>query len=198
MWWCTNNLNTMLYYYCCTTRHIDCLRLLCSVGAAACSLASAQPKVPSGNCRIRPSDQVRRGVQVRLLFSFFVNIMEVENVLCPCNNIYYNMLTHGWTKWGLFLTFRTKKSVLFINCLLRLFHDFRDLVDEAKNYLLLPQERPLMQGPRTRPRKPIRCGEVLFAGEFRIFSCFRQLCSIVAHYWLPQLCAIGLRWVSCP
>ncbi|NWT59805.1 KLH20 protein, partial [Erythrocercus mccallii] len=35
----------------------------------------------------------------------------------------------------------------------------RDLVDEAKNYLLLPQERPLMQGPRTRPRKPIRCGE---------------------------------------
>ncbi|XP_032802656.1 kelch-like protein 20 [Petromyzon marinus] len=39
----------------------------------------------------------------------------------------------------------------------------RDLVDEAKNYLLLPQERPLMQGPRTKPRKPIRCGEVLFA-----------------------------------
>ena len=32
----------------------------------------------------------------------------------------------------------------------------RDLVDEAKNYLLLPQERPHMQGPRTRPRKPIR------------------------------------------
>lgn len=43
---------------------------------------------------------------------------------------------------------------------------FRDLVDEAKNYLLLPQERPLMQGPRTRPRKPIRCGEVLFAGQY--------------------------------
>ena len=42
----------------------------------------------------------------------------------------------------------------------------RDLVDEAKNYLLLPQERPLMQGPRTRPRKPIRCGEVLFAGTY--------------------------------
>ncbi|KAL5012389.1 hypothetical protein ScPMuIL_010940 [Solemya velum] len=39
----------------------------------------------------------------------------------------------------------------------------RDLLDEAKNYLLLPQERPLMQGPRTRPRKPNRCGEVLFA-----------------------------------
>ena len=42
----------------------------------------------------------------------------------------------------------------------------RDLVDEAKNYLLLPQERPLMQGPRTRPRKPVRRGEVLFAGQF--------------------------------
>lgn len=40
----------------------------------------------------------------------------------------------------------------------------RDLVDEAKNYLLLPQERLLMQGPRTKPRKPIRRGEVLFAG----------------------------------
>ncbi|KAL0894361.1 hypothetical protein ABMA27_012985 [Loxostege sticticalis] len=39
----------------------------------------------------------------------------------------------------------------------------RDLLDEAKNYLLLPQERPLMQGPRTRPRKPTRRGEVLFA-----------------------------------
>lgn len=26
----------------------------------------------------------------------------------------------------------------------------RDLVDEAKNYLLLPLERPNMQGPRTR------------------------------------------------
>ena len=39
----------------------------------------------------------------------------------------------------------------------------RDLVDEAKNYLLLPQERPLMQGPRTRPRKPIKSGQVLFA-----------------------------------
>ncbi|XP_078493321.1 kelch-like protein 20 [Ciona intestinalis] len=38
----------------------------------------------------------------------------------------------------------------------------RDLVDEAKNYMLLPQERPLMQGPRTRPRRPIT-REVLFA-----------------------------------
>lgn len=39
----------------------------------------------------------------------------------------------------------------------------RDLVDEAKNYLLLPQERPLLQSARTKPRKPIRRGEVLFA-----------------------------------
>ena len=31
----------------------------------------------------------------------------------------------------------------------------RDLVDEAKNYLLLPQERGHMQGPRTRPRRPV-------------------------------------------
>ena len=41
----------------------------------------------------------------------------------------------------------------------------RDLVDEAKNYLLLPQDRSSMQGPRTRPRKPIKSGEVLFAGK---------------------------------
>ena len=40
----------------------------------------------------------------------------------------------------------------------------RDLVDEAKNYLLLPNERAQMEGPRTRPRKPVRRGEVLFAG----------------------------------
>ncbi|MFH4980882.1 hypothetical protein AB6A40_007591 [Gnathostoma spinigerum] len=39
----------------------------------------------------------------------------------------------------------------------------RDLVDEAKNYLLLPLERPHMQGPRTRSRKPVRYGEVLYA-----------------------------------
>ena len=46
----------------------------------------------------------------------------------------------------------------------------RDLVDEAKDYLLLPQERLNMQGPRTRSRKPIRSGEVLFAGLFSVFS----------------------------
>ena len=54
---------------------------------------------------------------------------------------------------------------------------YRDLVDEAKNYLLLPQERPLMQGPRTRPRKPIRCGEVLFAGRYRAATGVSYDCS---------------------
>uniref|UniRef100_A0A0N5AF26 BTB domain-containing protein n=1 Tax=Syphacia muris TaxID=451379 RepID=A0A0N5AF26_9BILA len=40
----------------------------------------------------------------------------------------------------------------------------RDLVDEAKNYLLLPLERPNMQGPRTRSRRPERFGgEALYA-----------------------------------
>ncbi|VDN24649.1 unnamed protein product, partial [Gongylonema pulchrum] len=39
----------------------------------------------------------------------------------------------------------------------------RDLVDEAKNYLLLPLERANMQGPRTRSRKPVPYGEVLYA-----------------------------------
>lgn len=72
------------------------------------------------------------------------------------------------------------------------FCPYRDLVDEAKNYLLLPQERPLMQGPRTRPRKPIRCGEVLFAGE-----CFsKQILVLIpliflCHIWFQQ----SLLWV---
>jgi kelch-like protein 20 len=39
----------------------------------------------------------------------------------------------------------------------------RDLIDEAKNYLLLPQERSQMQGPRMKSRKPVRFGQVLFA-----------------------------------
>jgi kelch-like protein 20 len=56
----------------------------------------------------------------------------------------------------------------------------RDLVDEAKNYLLLPQERLLMQGPRTKPRKPIRRGEVLFAGNNN--SLILYLITITYHY----------------
>ena len=39
----------------------------------------------------------------------------------------------------------------------------RDLVDEAKNYLLLPHERTYRTGPRFRPRKRVWRGEVLFA-----------------------------------
>ncbi|CAJ0572254.1 unnamed protein product, partial [Mesorhabditis spiculigera] len=39
----------------------------------------------------------------------------------------------------------------------------RDLVDEAKNYLLLPLERAHMQGPRTRLRRAAYCGEVLYS-----------------------------------
>lgn len=39
----------------------------------------------------------------------------------------------------------------------------RELVDEAKNYLILPQERSMMVGPRFKPRRPLRKREVLFA-----------------------------------
>ena len=42
----------------------------------------------------------------------------------------------------------------------------RDLVDEAKNYLLLPQERGHMQGPRTRPRRPVNPYEGTFFHMF--------------------------------
>ena len=47
--------------------------------------------------------------------------------------------------------------------LVRQSEDCRDLVDEAKNYLLLPEQRAQLEGPRTRPRQPMRCNEVLFA-----------------------------------
>lgn len=49
------------------------------------------------------------------------------------------------------------------NELLRSDQMCRDLVDEAKDYLLLPQERAFMQGPRTKPRKFLQTGELLFA-----------------------------------
>jgi kelch-like protein 20 len=45
----------------------------------------------------------------------------------------------------------------------------RDLVDEAKDYLLLPQDRLNKQGPRTRRRKPIKSSEMLFAGLLIVF-----------------------------
>ena len=50
----------------------------------------------------------------------------------------------------------------------------REILDRAKNYLLLPTERSSMQGIITKPRKPILRGEVLFAvGEFSsVFEIF--------------------------
>lgn len=39
----------------------------------------------------------------------------------------------------------------------------RDLVDEAKDYLLLPEKRAQLQGPRTTPRRPIQNNEIMFA-----------------------------------
>lgn len=39
----------------------------------------------------------------------------------------------------------------------------RDLVDEAKDYLLLPDQRASKQNARTQPRNPTKCDEVLFA-----------------------------------
>lgn len=40
----------------------------------------------------------------------------------------------------------------------------RDLVDEAKNYLLLPSERADRQGIRTKARVPSQYGQLLYAG----------------------------------
>ncbi len=39
----------------------------------------------------------------------------------------------------------------------------RDLVDEAKDYLLLPEQRSQLQGPRTTPRRPIQSNQIMFA-----------------------------------
>lgn len=47
--------------------------------------------------------------------------------------------------------------------LIRQNEDCRDLVDEAKDYLLLPEQRSQLSGPRTTPRRPMRSDEVLFA-----------------------------------
>ncbi len=47
--------------------------------------------------------------------------------------------------------------------LIRHNEDCRDLVDEAKDYLLLPEQRSKLSGPRTRPRRLIRCDEILIA-----------------------------------
>ena len=39
----------------------------------------------------------------------------------------------------------------------------RDLIDEAKDYHLLSQDLSILEGPRTKPRKPYITGELLFA-----------------------------------
>lgn len=39
----------------------------------------------------------------------------------------------------------------------------RDLVDEAKDYLLLPDKRYQLSGTRTRPRKPTVTNEMMYA-----------------------------------
>ena len=55
----------------------------------------------------------------------------------------------------------------------------RDLVDEAKDYLLLPEQRAHLSGPRTRPRKPMKSNEVLFAvGGW----CNGDAINMVEHY----------------
>ncbi len=46
--------------------------------------------------------------------------------------------------------------------LIRQDEDCRDLVDEAKNYLLLPEQRAMLEGPRMRPRRPMKFEEVLY------------------------------------
>ena len=46
--------------------------------------------------------------------------------------------------------------------LIRTCESCRDLVDEAKNYLLLPEQRSKLQGPHTRPRRPVHNNEALF------------------------------------
>lgn len=59
----------------------------------------------------------------------------------------------------------TKFLVTKVGCdpLVRQDQTCRDLIDEAKDYHLLPQERSLVHATRIRPRKPVITGEVLFA-----------------------------------
>lgn len=53
----------------------------------------------------------------------------------------------------------------------------RDLVDEAKNYLLLPSERADRQGIRTKARVPSQYGQLLYAGNYQLwFACFLKTC----------------------
>lgn len=54
-------------------------------------------------------------------------------------------------------------STISTEPLIRQNESCRDLVDEAKDYLLLPEQRSKLSGPRTRPRKPMVSNENLFA-----------------------------------
>lgn len=54
-------------------------------------------------------------------------------------------------------------GVVSADLLIKYDESCRELVDEAKNYLLLPEQRLLMQGSRFKPRQPTKRGEVLFA-----------------------------------
>lgn len=59
----------------------------------------------------------------------------------------------------------------------------RDLVDEAKDYLLLPERRSKVSGARTRPRKPMTSNETMFAiGGW----CSGDAISMVEKYDLPS------------
>lgn len=61
------------------------------------------------------------------------------------------------------LSARFLVGVVSPDLLIRNDENCRELVDEAKNYLLLPEQRNLMQGSRFKPRQPTKRGEVLFA-----------------------------------
>lgn len=63
--------------------------------------------------------------------------------------------------------------------LIRACEGCRDLVDEAKDYLLLPERRSKLQGPRTRPRRPMQSSEVMFVvGGW----CSGDAIAMVEHY----------------
>lgn len=60
----------------------------------------------------------------------------------------------------------------------------RDLIDEAKDYLLLPQDRLNKQGPRTKRRKPVKASEVLFAGLNTFFFLYSKKKMNLYSWWM--------------
>ena len=54
-------------------------------------------------------------------------------------------------------------NVVGTEALIRKSAECRDLLDDAKDYLLIPEQRVKLSGPRTRPRKPMKTNETLFA-----------------------------------